>query len=185
MVFQSATMYEVSMKKCIPCVLLALAPCFASASTVTGDTVTLAYGPSVFGPVSIVVGAGNDFTVGNFNYDFNGGAGGDTFTWTANPAGALTGATSFTIGSLDFTDGSILTGFQLGSTLLTGVSIAFTAHSMTDNFVTATGVGPGTVFTGQFLTSVVPAPATLTLALTALGLLGLGSRTRKLASAAR
>jgi hypothetical protein len=98
----------------------------------------------------------------------------------------LAGSTSFTLGSLDFTDGSVLTGFQLGSTLLTGVSIAITAHGMTFSFTPpGTGaIGPGTVFTGQFLTSTVPAPATLTLALTALGLLGLGSRARKLANTA-
>lgn len=168
------------MKKLISCALIAMTPLYASASVVTGDTVTLAANPGVFGPAASLVGAGTDLTVGNFSFDFDGGAG-DAFTWDSVPnAGALFGSTSITISDLDFTDGSSLVGFVLDSTLLAGVSIATTADSLTISYTSTGSVGPGRILSGRYQTSTgVPEPATMPLILAGLGLLIFLSRSRR------
>lgn len=167
------------MKKLLSCALLAVAPWFVSASVLTGDTVTFTANPGVFGPVAALVGAGTDLTAGAFRFDFNAGAG-DAFSWISSPgAGGLAGSTSITISDMDFTDGSSLVGFQVDSTLLSGVSISTTADSLTISYTSVGLIGPGTVISGRYVTTaVVPIPATLPLVLAGLGLLGLSVRRR-------
>jgi hypothetical protein len=171
------------MKRLLSCGLLALAPWFASASVVTGDTVTFTANPGVFGPVAALVGAGTDLTAGVFQFDFDAGAG-DTFSWISSPAaGDLAGSTSITISDLDFTDGSSLVGFVLDSTLLSGVSISTTADSLTISYTSGGFVGPGTLISGRYVTRAeVPVPATLPLVLAGLGLLGFSVRRRSQAA---
>ena len=146
----------------------------------TGDTVTFTANPGVFGPVNVVVGAGDDLVANNFRFDMNAGAAQDHFTWISTPvSGDLSGSQSITIGDLDFSDASTLVDFIIDSTLLSGVSVAIGVDSVTISYTSTGPVGPGVVLDGRFVTTAaVPAPATLPLLLTAIAALGVTRRSK-------
>ncbi|GGC66544.1 hypothetical protein GCM10011396_12050 [Undibacterium terreum] len=164
---------------------MALASFGASASVLTGDTVTITFNPNVY-TQSFTVGAGDDLVLQNFHYDLNGGVNGDRFTFTSTPqSGTFAGSSSFTLSGLDFTDGSLLTGFNLISDSLSNFSFTTTAHSITFNYSNSSAP-IGTVIDGIFLTSnAVPLPGTLPLLLLGLGALGFGLRSRRALGTAR
>jgi hypothetical protein len=60
----------------------------ASASVLTGDSVTLTLNNGGFGPQSYVVGAGVDTDIGNFHFDYDAGAGNE-FLFTSTPNGGF------------------------------------------------------------------------------------------------
>jgi hypothetical protein len=157
----------------------------ASASVLTGDTVTLTFRPLSYS-LQFVVGDGTDLTVNNFQFDLNGGADGNRFIFTTANDGDFVGRTSVTLSGLDFTDKSVLTGFDLVSTSLTDFLFTTTADSITFNFSDAFA-RQGTVIDGFFETaassSQVPLPGTLPLLALGLGALYAGARVRR--SAAR
>lgn len=175
------------MKKLVAAALLALCALSlnASASVLTGDTVTITFNPGVY-TRNFTVGAGTDFTVGVFRMDLNGGANGNEFTFNDGPGnGSFAGSSSFTLSGLNFTDGSLLSGFTLISSLLSDFSFSTTADSITFNYSNL--VAPdGLVIDGLFNTgaapSAVPLPSTLPLTLLGLSALGLSLRARQRSS---
>ncbi len=162
------------MKKLVAALMLVI-PGYASAGLITGDSVIFQANPAVFGPQSAIVGTGTDLTVSNFLYDFNGGSGDDIFSWISSPlAGNLAGSTSITLSDMNFVGGASLTGFTLFSSVLSDLAWSTTADSITFSYSSSGFVGLGLVLSGQYS---VPEPDTL--AILALGLLGLGAFGRK------
>jgi len=160
--------------KTVLAALILYIPTFASAGIITGDSVIFQADPGVFGPVAVTVGAGTDLITENFTFDFNAGIGNDVFNWSSSPGGSLAGSTSVTLSDMDFVGGALLTGFSLISTVLSDLTWSTTSDSITF-FYTSTGiVGPGRILVGQYK---VPEPGTL--AILALGLLGLGALRRQ------
>ena len=160
-------------------------PMAANAGLLAGDSVDFAVDPSLFS-ITVPVVAGNDYDQddrGVFEFDFNAGANGDTFSWVAWDSGYLAGSTSFTLSSLAFDDSSALIGFDVLSSLLDGITVSTTATSLTVDYTSAGYIGPGTVLSGRYITtSSVPEPGTL--ALLGLGLAGLGFTRQRKASGA-
>lgn len=182
------------MKILLAALAAAMIPGGAFASTLAGDDVSLTIsGPGVLYIADFPAVAGVDESEGVFQFDVDAGAGGDLFAWTSigNIAGQLAGANSMTLSDLDFSDGWTLTGFDVIQTLLSGVTVSTTSHSVTVNWTSPTDVvGPGTVIVGQFLTeppiqgpggpATVPLPASAPLAMAGFAaLLALGRRRRR------
>ena len=170
------------MKKAFLCLALSLSSCLAQASVLTGDSVVFQADPGVIAPASATVGAGDEFVFLNFRFDLDAGPGADGFSWVSEPgAGGLAGSTSIVLSDLDFTDGSSLVGFELFTTVLSGLVITTTPDSISFAYTSSGLVGPGPILTGQFLTeSAVPTPGTAALMLSALALVPLcSSRKRK------
>jgi hypothetical protein len=170
------------MKKIILATCMTVASFCASASTLTGDEVTITTTPSVF-TMPLTVGAGTDLSVGSgsgtFLFDLNRGPDGNRFTLTSVGSSTFSGSNSFTFSDLDFTDGSLLTGFNLLATSLSGFSFSTTADSITFSYSNAFAAD-GVVIDGTFVTSAaVPLPGTLPLVLLGLGALGIGGRARR------
>jgi hypothetical protein len=140
-----------------------------TAATLTGDEVVITFQPIkvVFGPFT--VGAGIERTVGIITFDLNAGVGANEFEFIDN-GGSFAGSSSLVLSSLDFSGGAILTGFNLTSTSLTGLSWTFTDTSLTFSFDDAVGPNNGSAIRGQFATlSAVPLPASLPMLAAALG----------------
>ena len=140
-----------------------------TAATLTGDDVVITFQPNnvVFGPFT--VGAGIDFTLANFTFDLNAGVGANEFDFIDN-GGVFGDNSSLVLSSLDFSGGAILTGFNLTSTSLTGLSWTFTDTSLTFSFDNSRGPNNGSAIRGQFATlSAVPLPASLPMLAAALG----------------
>lgn len=152
----------------------------ASASVLTGDTVTLSFEPSVYSQ-SFVVGDGVDHRIINFAFDLNGGADGNRFTFTSVDGASFGGSTSFTLSGLDFTDGALLERFELVSTSLTNFSFTNTADSVTF-FYSDPWTQNGVVLDGFFRTTAVnavPLPGTLPLLFLGVGALCATARSRR------
>jgi len=168
--------------------LLALAvssiPFAGFAAPLTGDTVTLTLDQSPLVPNLVPfgtfeAGSGIDLTLGVFEFDVDAGAGGDGFVWTSGANGFVSAgsAVSLTLSGLDFSGGEVLTGFDLGVSTLTDLSVSTTASSVTFSWTNDSRVGPDTVLSGTYETSaVIPIPASLPLLLGGLAGLGLVAR---------
>lgn len=170
------------MKKTIVAICLACSSLYASASVLTGDTVALTTSPPVFS-TQFMVQAGDDLTVpsgaGTFVFNLDGGTNGNRFTLISNGASTFSGASSFTLGDLDFSDDAILTGFNLAATSLSNFSFTTTIDSITFSF-SDTFAADGVVIDGTFATSsAVPLPGTLPLLLLGFGVFGVSKRTRR------
>jgi hypothetical protein len=161
------------MKKYVLTAIALLLPGFATAGIVPGSSVALVFNPGNLA-FSGTAGAGADIVVNAFSFDVNGGAGSDVFTWASSGAGALVGTNTFTLSNLAFTGGQTLVGFNLISTLLSGVTFSTTASSLTVGYTTAPSAGPGTVFSGSYVLRGTAVPEPGTLALLGLALLGVG-----------
>lgn len=153
----------------------------ASASVLTGDTVTLTFRPLPY-TQEFVVGDGIDSTLKDFQFDLNAGADGNRFIFTSLSDAEFAFRTSLTLSGLDFTDKSVLTGFNLVSTSLTNFSFTTTADSITFNF-TDDFAPQGTVIDGFFQTdapsSQVPLPGSVPLLALGLGALYASGRMRR------
>jgi hypothetical protein len=169
------------MKRVFLSLVVGLWSCFASASVLTGDTILFQVNPGVVSATPATVGAGDDLVFANFRFNLDAGGAGDQFSWSSTPnAGALLNSTSIQISDLDFNDGSTLIGFDLFSTLLSGLVITTTSDSITFAYTTQEMVGPGLVLSGRFLTSAtVPLPGTAPLLLVGIALLAAQSSRRK------
>ncbi|MFN0184344.1 MAG: PEP-CTERM sorting domain-containing protein [Aquabacterium sp.] len=142
----------------------------------TGDTVGTRYvGAGDTGVQNAVVGAGGE---GNFFnnqfYDYTDN--GFSITSTNQFCGiwSCSGPIALELSSLDMTEGPI-TGVSF-STNLSGVSVAYTATSVTFSWSEQT-FGPGMYIDATFLTGVVPEPSTY--ALMALGLAAVAGIARR------
>lgn len=133
------------------------------ASTLAGDTVTLTFQPGNDSLGTFSVGPGIDRTLGNFQFEMNGGLAGDEFRFDDN-GGFFSASTSLVLSSLDFSDGSDLSGFSLISSSLSSLTWSNTSNSLTF-FFDDPGHGPnnGPAIHGSFLTTAVMEPGTLLL----------------------
>lgn len=166
-------------------VCLVLATAFASgagAATLSGDTIGFDLNDGQRTNNSIFVGSGADLSIAFSYYDFNAGADGDLFS--IDVRGTFPGFASlgpkFTIEltDLDFSGGEILTDFVILNSVFAVDSISTTANSLTLSLFEGLN-GPGTVFSGRFITAPVPLPPSALLLLGALGaVVGLARRGR-------
>lgn len=145
---------------------IAFAPQISFTATLMGDEVLLTFDPTNYARTGIV-GAEFDIEQGVFLFDFNAGIAGDRFSWIAQDTGGFGGATGFTLSGLDFSDGMLLTGFEISDTLLQGLTFSHDARSLSVFWTNdpLTGVGPGSVLSGRFLTTQVMAPVPIPAAL--------------------
>lgn len=146
--------------------VLAFVGSMAIASPLTGTQATFTFNTSGR-QVTSLVGVGDEFVFYNFHIDLDAGAG-NQFLFSSTPdAGSFGGNSSITISGLHFTDGSILTGFQLISTNLSDLFFTTTGDSLT--FEYSNWLAPaGTVISGIYLTkagdkNVVSEPSSLAL----------------------
>ncbi len=163
------------MKKLIALVFLTLMNTVSSAAVLTGDSIDFTVAPAgIFSTPPVVVGAGDDLVSIFYHFDFDAGPAGDQFLWSSIPsAGNLAGSNAITLSDLDFNDGSSLIGFDLFSTLLSGLTISVMPDSITFSHTSTDMVGPGTVLSGRFITTSthqIPTPATAPLVLLAAGI---------------
>lgn len=171
------------MKKTLAILATLALPTGAFASTLSGDDVTITFNPGPVYTSTFTAVSGTDASAFGFDVDVDAGTAGDEFSWVSVGSGDLTGVTSFTLSDLDFDDGYDIIGFEVYSTILTGLSFSFTADSMTVSWDPIGAFEPSTVLTGQYLTApaAVPLPASAPLILMGLGALGLVGRRRKAA----
>jgi len=158
--------------------ILAL-PISATAATLTGDTVTVTFNNGR--AQTFVVGQGSDATFGSTDFDLDGGGLGTEFLVNvARTFEIFGGGAGFTISDLNFSDGEILVGFDLTTTVFQDTVVSFTKDSLTIDFTDGPN-GPDVVLAGTFITAVapVPLPAGMPLALAGFGLLGLLKRRQR------
>lgn len=152
-------------------------------STLTGDVIsyTLTQGiPIQSGTVP--VGSGPEVSVyglSSLTVDLNAGVDGNIFEFLSESAyfsfnGIGPDPVVWTFSDLQFSDGSLLTGFEILSTLITSpISVVTTQDALTISYAPQDH-RPGAMIRGQFMTSPiasqVPLPGTLLLLMSAIGI---------------